>query len=32
MIHFAWTIAQKQDNVASMIAHVKNTAFLVVLV
>jgi len=32
MIHFVWTFAQKQDNVVSMIAHVKNTAFLVVLV
>ena len=30
MIDFAWTIVLKQDNAASMIAHVKNIAFLVV--
>ena len=29
MIDFAWTIVPKQDNAASMIAHVKNTASLV---
>ena len=29
MIDFAWTIVPKQDNAASMIAHVRNTASLV---
>ena len=31
MIHFAWTIALKQDNVASTIAHVKSIVSLVAL-
>jgi hypothetical protein len=31
MIHFAWTIALKQDNVASTIAHVKSIVSLAAL-